>query len=124
MILEALAQKYDPLKNRADPVCETATEPAETATPPAAAPASRPLASWHDSPAVVALSQFLKEYKDQGIILVRKKDAFTLKFEPGLRSDDHIDRWAAAVAAFNLLCDAIPDLVELTDRGLLRFDPS
>jgi hypothetical protein len=78
-----------------------------------------PLRSWKDSPEVTVLSSYLKGQAGHGIQLVIEKNSFSLKFKPGLRPDRDPERWQSASEAYGLLLDALADLIELKDLGLL-----
>ncbi|SEM32876.1 hypothetical protein SAMN04489760_110110 [Syntrophus gentianae] len=78
-----------------------------------------PLRSWKDSPQVTALSSFLKGPAGHGIQLVVEKNSFSLKFNTGLRPDRDPERWQSAEKAYGLLLDALEDLIELKDLGLI-----
>ncbi len=78
-----------------------------------------PLRSWKDSPQVAALSSYLKEPAGHGIQLVVEKNSFSLKFKPGLRSERDPERWQSATKAYGLLRDALEDLIELKELGLI-----
>lgn len=79
-----------------------------------------PLRSWKDSPQVTALSSYLKGPAGHGIQMIVDKNSFRLKFNPGLRPDRDPERWQSAAEAYGLLLDALNDLLELKNLGLIN----
>lgn len=73
------------------------------------------LKSWNESAPVVALSQFIKDHKDEGMKLCIDNGAPCLLFFNGTRSIDIIE------AATVLLENAADDLMELIGNGLLSL---
>jgi hypothetical protein len=119
--------KYDPLSKKHDqsqePMTAQAAEDMETDTALKVEIIrfeKLPLQSWKDSEAVTTLSDYLKGPASGGIRLVIKNDSFSLKFEPGLRPDRDPKRWQSATEAYSLLMDALDDLLELKDLGLIN----
>jgi len=78
-----------------------------------------PMQSWCDSEPVIALSSFLKSPDGHGIQMTVEKNSFSLKFKPGLRPDRDPERWQRAQQASGLLIDAVGDLPELNDLGVI-----
>lgn len=82
-----------------------------------------PLTHWRDSQPVVALSEFIKEHADQGFHLERtQNNEPVLNFDPGLKNHDP-GRFALAMHAEELLCQALPDLRSLLDLNLIGLNP-
>lgn len=72
---------------------------------------------WSQFPAVVALSNFLKENREMGIRLVLLDGRPTLHFCPGLDASTSSGRMAVVSQVFGLLSEALPDLEYLIDSG-------
>lgn len=135
--LSALIDVYNPLAKKDEPqdmVCEPADE--TTTSGVEVHPSDHmvslpflsvktisfvklPMQSWRDSEEVTALSNFLKGPSGRGIQMVVENDGFRLRFNPGLHPGRDPQGWQAAVEASTLLLDALDDLIELKDLGLL-----
>jgi len=132
--LEAIVDIYNPLAKKQEPdaVVESPAEPipdnSVTMSNDNGATArvvvihfeKLPLRSWKDSPQVTALSSYLKGPAGHGIKMIVDKNSFSLKFNPGLRPDRNPERWQSAAEAYALLLDALNDLLELKNLGLIN----
>lgn len=74
------------------------------------------LRSWKDSRAIMALSEYLRENKSQGISLVLLDNRPALHFNPGLDPFD-TDRISYMHKAWDLLAEALPDIEALLQSG-------